>query len=373
MGPVLEEDVVIETTTDERLRTIAEKVFAGKRLSFEDGLTLLDTKDLHAVGALADAVKSRKCGNKVYFVVNCHINPTNLCVLSCKFCAFYAKKGDPSGYEMSADDIFRKIDTVKDDVREIHIVGGHHPDWPFETYVDIVRMIKQRYPWVNVKAYTAAEIDFFTRITRRSVEDVLGELREAGMDTMPGGGAEVFSDRLHRLLFPGKGDGRRWLEIHRVAHRMGIRSNATMLFGHIETPEEVVDHLVKLRELEDEAPGFFAFIPLSFHPEHTELSHLPQSSGLYDLKIVALSRLMLDNFPHVKSYWIQLGEKIAQTALHYGASDLDGTIVEEVITHAAGAKSPVGMTKERLVRMIREAGFTPVERDALYNEVKAYV
>ncbi|MGH8103146.1 MAG: radical SAM protein, partial [bacterium] len=285
---------------------------------------------------------------------------------------FYERKGDADAYEMSAEDIFRKIDTVKDEVREVHIVGGHHPDWPFETYVEVVRMIKQRYPWVNVKAYTAAEINYFTRITRRAVDDILAELKDAGLDTLPGGGAEVFSDRLHQLLFPGKADWRRWLEIHKTAHRMGIRSNATMLFGHIETPEEVVEHMIKLRDLEDETPGFFAFIPLSFHPEHTEMSHIRQSSGLYDLKIVALSRLMLDNFPHIKSYWIQLGEKTAQAALHYGASDLDGTIVEEVITHAAGASSPVGMTKDHMVHLIREAGYTPVERDALYNEIRVY-
>lgn len=366
------EDFFLETVKDPHLLKIQEKIQSGERLSREDGLILLKTRDLHFLSYLAEGVKRVRTGDKVYFVVNCHINPTNLCVLSCKFCSFYARKGDPRGYEMTVEEIFHKIDRVKDRVREIHIVGGHHPDWPFEVYVNLIRILRERYPAVNLKAYTAAEVYYFTRITRRSAEEVLIELKEAGLDTMPGGGAEVFSDRLHKLLFPGKASPKRWLDIHRIAHSLGIRSNATLLFGHIETHEEIVEHLLKLRALQDETGGFLCFVPLSFHPENNELSYIRSSSGVEDLKIVALSRLMLDNFPHIKSYWIQLGERTGQVALHYGADDLDGTIVEEKITHSAGAKTPVGLTCENLIRLIQKAGFLPVERDAYYNELVSY-
>ncbi len=366
------DDFFLETIKDPHLLKIQEKIQSGERLSREDGLMLLKTRDLHFLSYLAEGVKRARTGDKVYFVVNCHINPTNLCVLSCKFCSFYARKGDPRGYEMTVEEIFQKIDRVKERVKEIHIVGGHHPDWPFEVYVNLIRILRERYPAVNLKAYTAAEVDYFTRITRRSAKEVLIELKEAGLDTMPGGGAEVFSDRLHKLLFPGKASPERWLEVHRIAHSLGIRSNATLLFGHIETHEEIVEHLLKLRTLQDETGGFLCFVPLTFHPENNELSYIRSSSGVEDLKIVALSRLMLDNFPHIKSYWIQLGERTAQVALHYGADDLDGTIVEEKITHSAGAKTPVGLTCENLIRLIQKAGFLPVERDAYYNELVSY-
>ena len=356
------------TFMDSELLPIWEKVLEGQRLSLEDGVKLFETRDFPALGCMANHVKSRRDGDKVYFVLNRHLNPTNICVLSCSFCDFAKKKGDPDAYEMSMEEILAHLD---DEVREIHIVGGHHPDWPFERYEEIVATIHQSFPDVQIKAFTAAEIDYFYRRWKVSPEESLTRLKAAGLQSMPGGGAEVFSRRVQKALFAAKSNADRWCEIHRIAHNMGIRSNATLLYGHIETYQERVEHLLRLRELQDETGGFLAFIPLEYQVGDTHL--VPrQASAIDDLKTIAASRLMLDNFPHVKAYWVMIGEETASMALNFGASDLDGTIGHERIAHAAKAASPAGLARERMINLIRDAGKVPVERDALYNTVRIY-
>ena len=353
---------------DASLEPIWEKVQAGQRLDFEDGLNCLRTSDLISLGQMADFAKRKMWGDKVYFVFNRHINPTNICVLSCTFCDFAKKKGDADAYEMGMDEI---LSMLHEDMHEVHIVGGHHPDWPFERYEGIVRGIHKAFPSIRIKAWTAAEIDYFCKRFKMSEEEVLGRMKDAGLESMPGGGAEVFSNRVRRELFPGKNTAERWMEIHRLAHNMGIPSNATLLYGHIETYEERIQHMVLLRELQDESPGFLAFIPLEYQVGDTHL--VPrQASSVEDLKTIATSRLMLDNFPHIKAYWVMIGEETASIALSFGASDLDGTIGEERIAHAAKAASPVGLARARMLRLIGDAGKTPVERDALYNEIHVY-
>jgi aminodeoxyfutalosine synthase len=359
------ERVLEVTVQDRRLLPIWEKVEAGARLSFEEGLTCLSTPDLLTLGRIADHAKRRKSGPYVYYVFNRQINPTNVCVLSCRFCDFATTRQAPNAYEMTQEEILAKC---RGGVREVHIVGGMHPDWPYERYVDIVRQIRLNYPDITIKAYTAVEIDWFAEISGKTIEEVLADLREAGLDTLPGGGAEVFSERVHLDLFKPKIGAERWLAVHRIAHEMGIKSNATLLYGHIETYEERVDHLIRLRELEDEAPGFLSFIPLAFQPGHTGIVER-QASAIEDLRTIATSRLMLDNFPHVKAYWVMVGEDTASIALNFGADDLDGTIGEERIAHAANATSPLGLTRSRLIHLIREAGKVPVERDAYYNVI----
>jgi aminodeoxyfutalosine synthase len=354
--------------SDPDLAPIWEKVRAGERLSADDGLRLFESDDLLGVGRMADFAKHQSCGDWVYFVVNRQVNPTNLCVLSCSFCDFARKRGQEGAYEMSLEHILSLID---EEIREVHIVGGHHPDWPFEHYEEMLRAIRERFPTVQRKAFTAAEMDYFSKRFKLPVETVLARLKAAGLQSMPGGGAEVFSERVRKRLFPGKAGARRWLEIHRLAHQMGIKSNCTLLYGHIETYEERVRHLLLLRELQDETGGFLAFIPLAYQPGSTNL--VPrQASAIDDLKTVAVSRLLLDNVPHIKAYWVMVGEETASMALHFGASDLDGTIGEERIAHAARAQSPAGLARERIVRLVRDAGKVPVERDALYNAVRVY-
>ena len=354
--------------SDTSLVPIWEKVLSGVRLSLEDGVRLFETDDFPAVGRMADHVKRQRDADRVYFVLNRHLNPTNICVLSCTFCDFAKKKGDPDAYEMSMEEILSHLD---EDTREVHMVGGHHPDWPFEKYVEIVSTIHRNFPNVQVKAFTAAEIDYFYRRWKVDPEESLAVLKEAGLRSMPGGGAEVFSDRVHKLLLPGKNTANRWLEIHSMAHRMGIPSNATLLYGHIETYRERVEHMIRLRELQDDTGGFLAFIPLEYQTGDTNL--VPrQASAVDDLKTVAAARLILDNFPHVKAYWVMIGEETASISLHFGASDLDGTIGKERIAHAAKAASPAGLARERMVNLIRDAGKVPVERDALYNTVRVY-
>jgi aminodeoxyfutalosine synthase len=369
-GPSLEELVRGRRglLADPALVRIADKLLAGERLDRDDGLAVLATADVPGAGLLADAVRTARHGDYTYFVFNRQINPTNFCVLDCCFCDYAKRPKDPTGYEMTMDQILAHCE---DGVTEVHIVGGLHPKWKYDHYVDIVRQIRRAHPGVQIKAYTAVEIDFFTRLARRSVEQVLGDLREAGLDSLPGGGAEVFSERVRELLFPQKIGGPRWLEIHRIAHRMGIRSNCTLLYGHVETHEERVDHVLQLRALEDEAPGFFAFIPLAFQPGTTGIRER-RAAPIEDLRTLAMSRLLFDNVPHVKSYWVMLGEETAAIGLSYGASDLDGTIGTERIAHAALAQSPLGLARERLVEMIREAGRIPVERDALYRVRRVY-
>ncbi len=357
---------------DRALIPIREKVRSGERLDHADGLTLLETLDLPALGRLADDAARRKNGDRVQFVVNRQINPTNLCVLSCVFCDFAAKPGDAHAYEQSLAEVLAQ---VTDELSEVHIVGGLHPKWPFERYLEIVREIHDRFPRVQIKAWTAVEIDWFARLEKTSIEDILIRLKEAGLRSLPGGGAEVFSDRVRKETFRTKIGRQRWFEVHRAAHRLGIMSNATLLYGHIETLSERVDHMLQLREVQDDRgpadAGFASFIPLALQPGNTGLAER-QASVLEDLRTVACARLLLDNFPHIKAYWVMLGEDSAAMALNFGASDLDGTIGEERIAHYAQATSPVGVARERLVRMIRDAGKTPVERDALYNVVQVW-
>ena len=357
---------------DRTLIPIWEKVLAGDRLDFEDGLTVLETLDVPALGRMADHAARARNGDRVQFVVNRQINPTNLCVLSCVFCDFAAKPGDDHAYEQSLEEVLAQ---VSDDLSEVHIVGGLHPKWRFERYLEIVREIHRRFPRVQIKAWTAVEIDWFARLEKTSIEDILVRLRDAGLNSLPGGGAEVFSDRVRKETFRTKIGRERWFEVHRAAHRLGIMTNATLLYGHIETLAERVEHLLQLRGAQDDrAPsdaGFASFIPLALQPGNTGLAER-QASVLEDLRTVACSRLLLDNFPHIKAYWVMLGEDSAAMALNFGASDLDGTIGEERIAHFAQAQSPVGLARERLIRMIRDAGKTPVERDALYNVVQVW-
>jgi aminodeoxyfutalosine synthase len=353
---------------DPALIPVWEKVLERRRLGMEEGLALLSTWDLLALGRMADHVKREKSGERVYFVLNRQINPTNLCVLDCKFCDFAARPRDPHAYEMSMEEILAHCE---EGLSEVHIVGGLHPTWKFEDYLAIVREIHQRFPRIQIKAWTAVEIDWFARIARIPVEEVLLRLREAGLAALPGGGAEVFSARVRAELFPHKMGEERWFEIHKIAHRLGIPSNATLLYGHIETYPERVAHMLKVRDCEDEAPGFFSFIPLALQPGTTGLVER-QASAIEDLRTVACARLLIDNVPHVKSYWVMLGEEIASVALNFGADDLDGTIGHERIAHAALAASPIGLARDRLVEMIREAGKLPVERDALYNTLRVY-
>ncbi len=366
MGSVLEvRDILF---ADRALIPIWEKVNSGERLTAEDGLKLLTTDDLPSLGNMADHVKQNKSDNFAYFVINRQVNPTNLCVLSCKFCDFAKKKGDEGAYEMSMEQI---LGMLNDEMHEVHIVGGHHPDWPFEHYLDIVKTIHEKFPNMQIKAFTAAEFDYFEKRWKVPVAEAMSRLKEVGLRALPGGGAEVFSDRVRKILFPGKAGYTRWLEIHRTAHKMGLRSNATLLYGHIETFEERIRHMIMLRDLQDETGGFFSFIPLEYQIGDTHL--VPrQASAIDNLRTIATSRLMLDNFPHIKAYWIMMGEESASMALNFGADDMDGTIGKELIAHAAKASSPAGLAKEHLVRLIKDAGKIPVERDALYNKIKVY-
>ena len=353
---------------DPRLESIWEKVLDDERLSLDDGVAILETDDFASAGRMADYIKRRWSGDKVYFVLNRHLNPTNICVLSCKFCDYAKKPGGDGAYEMSMEQMLEHLDG---DITELHIVGGHHPTWPFEFYVEMIRTLHDARPDVQLKAFTASEIDYFWRRWKVPPEESLAIFKDAGLSSMPGGGAEVFSPRIHKLLHPGKANAERWLEIHRLAHGMGIKSNGTILYGHVETFAERIEHLIMLRELQDETSGFLALIPLEYQVGYTKLRprHTPP---LDDLKMLAASRLILDNVLAIKSYWVMLGEATAGIGLNFGANDLDGTIGKERIAHAALADSPAGIARRKMVESILDAGRIPVERDALYNEVKVY-
>jgi len=356
--------------SDTSLRPIADKVLAGERLSFDDGVTLYKTPDLLAVGWLANYVREKRHGNIAYYNVNRHINPTNVCVAHCKLCAFGRDPGAPGAYTYALEEMYeRAAKGIREGATEIHIVGGLHPDLPFEYFLELIRGIKQRHPQVHLKAFTMVEVHYFARIANLTVDEVLVKMKEAGVDSCPGGGAEIFHPRVRRIICDHKVSGRMWLSMAKKAHRIGLRSNATMLYGHVETVEERVDHLVLLREAQDETHGFVAFIPLAFHPENTPLAHIPKPTGYDDLRNIAVSRLMLDNFDHIKAYWIMLTTSIAQIALRFGANDLDGTVVEEKIYHDAGATTAEFTPRAELERLIRAAGRVPVERDTLYNPV----
>jgi aminodeoxyfutalosine synthase len=357
-------------TYDARLEPIAAKVMAGERLNFDEGLVLYGSTDVLAVGWLANHVRERMHGDVTYYNVNRHINPTNVCVASCKLCAFGRKIGTPQAYTMTLEEAWAAAASgYSEAVTEFHIVGGLHPSLKLDYFLDLVRGLKERFPKVHVKAFTMVEIAFFARRAKLSIEETLIKMREAGVDSMPGGGAEIFAERVRKVICDHKIDGQEWIDTARLAHKMGFKSNATMLYGHIENDEDRVDHLLKLRDLQDETGGFQAFIPLAFHPANTALSHLPPATGLTDIRQVAVGRLMLDNFPHIKAYWQMMTAKIAQIALRFGADDMDGTVIEEKIYHDAGATTPQGMTRKELCRLITEAGRVPVERDTLYHAV----
>lgn len=393
------------------LQKIKEKVLAGERLSKEDAIELFETDDIFTLGKLASYVAHKKNGNKAYFIRNIHINPSNICVNRCKFCAFSRSKGEDGAYELTIDEIIKKLRSQKlpplnpplnkggqGGVSEVHIVGGLHPDWPFEYYLEMLSAIKKYFPKIQIKAFTATEIEYFSRISGKNIANVLIELKKNGLNTMPGGGAEIFDTTVRNQICPEKLSGEGWLKVMEAAHTAGIKTNATMLYGHLESIEHRVDHLMKLRDLQDRTGGFQAFIPLAYHPKNTELARIEQqsnrvteqggnktssplenycaaalllygSSGIDDLKTIAVSRLVLDNFDHIKAYWIMLGAKLSQLALLFGADDIDGTIIDEKITQSAGGLSGQAMTAEQLKNLIKKAGKVPVERDSFYKAI----
>ena len=358
-------------TSHPSLRSIREKVESQERISFEDGLTLFapDTP-LQEVGELANLVRERWNGNAAYFNINTHLNPTNVCVYRCIFCAFRSDLRDPKGYLMDDDQLLeRGQEAVQSGCTEMHIVGGLHHQKKYDWYLNLIRLLHGAFPHLHLKAWTAVEINWFEFLTRRSPRSILAELIDAGLGSMPGGGAEIFHPEIRDQICEHKADATRWLDVHRAAHELGLKTNCTMLYGHLETAYHRVDHLLRLRELQDETKGFQTFIPLAFHPENTGLSHLKKPSALDDLRTIAVSRLMLDNIPHIKAYWIMLGIGTAQTALAYGADDLDGTVRHELIYHDAGATTPELLSVEQIQALIRESGRQPVERDTLYREV----
>lgn len=353
------------------LAAIAAKVEAGERLTREEGIALLGCRDLLLLGRLADLAARRATGEEVYFVNNAHINYTNVCVLRCAFCGFARRPGAAGAYTLALEEVeARAAAFAARGARELHIVGGLHPDLPLEFYEEMLARLRARLPHVHLKAFTAVEVDHFARVSGLPVEEVLARLRAAGLGSLPGGGAEVFAPRVRRRLCRPKISGERWLAVHRAAHRLGIPSNATILFGHIETAAERVDHLLALRALQDETGGFQCFVPLPFHPEGARVAGAAGPTGYDILRMVAVSRLLLDNFRYVKAYWVALTPKLAQLALRFGANDLDGTVREERIYHSMGSTSPQGQEEDELVRAIVRAGRRPVERDGRYRPVR---
>ena len=357
-------------SNDIKTKDIANKVLAGDRISMEDGLHLHDNADLFTLGKLADFVRRKKNGDTGYYNVNVHLNPTNVCVYRCIFCAFRADLKSERGYLMSDEQILhRAAEATGRGATEMHIVGGLHHQMPYEWYLNIVRIIHKAYPSLHLKAYTAVEWEWFERLTKRPVEDILAEFKDAGLGSIPGGGAEIFHPEVRDIICEHKADTANWIRIHRQAHKLGLRSNATMLYGHIEKPWHRMDHLQKLRDLQDETGGFQTFIPLAFHPTNTKMENITKPSALVDLRVMAISRIFLDNFQHMKAYWVMMGIKTAQVALAFGADDIDGTVVHEKIYHDAGSDTPQEMTVSEIRRLIEEAGCKPVERDTLYNQV----
>lgn len=356
---------------DRRLLPILDKVERGDRLSFDDGVTLYRTGDILSVGYMANLVRERLHGNITYYNVNRHINPTDVCVASCRLCAFGKKARDPKSYTMSLEQVWETAGRgYAEAVTEFHIVGGLHPELSLDWFCEMLRGLKERYPEVHLKALTMVEIAFLARRAKISIKDTLERLMNAGLDSLPGGGAEVFSEGVRRIICDHKIDGQEWLDTARIAHKLGLKSNCTMLYGHIESEQERVDHLVKLREVQDDTGGFQTFIPLAFHPDNTVLRHIPKTTGFDDLKNIAVSRLMLDNIPHIKAYWIMMTERVAQVAQRFGADDIDGTVVEEKIYHDAGATTSQSMRRSELLQLIRKSGREPMERDTLYRPVQ---
>lgn len=352
------------------MELIEQKVFSGERLSFEEGLYLDASADILQLAKLANHVREIKNGRYAYYNVNTHLNPTNICVYRCNFCAFRADLKSERGYLMENAQIAeRALEARARGATEIHVVGGLHHQKQFDWYLDVLRVIHETTPEIHIKAYTGVEINWFAFLTQKSTRWVLEQLMEVGLGSLPGGGAEIFHPEVRDKICEHKADSDEWIRIHQEAHELGLRTNATMLYGHIEESSHRIDHLCQLRSLQDKTGGFQTFIPLAFHPENTGLDHLEKPSGLFDLRTIALSRLMLDNFPHIKAYWVMLGVKTAQIALSFGADDLDGTVVHEKIYHDAGAETPQALTVDEIGHLIREAGREPVERDTLYRHV----
>ncbi|MEX2541627.1 MAG: aminofutalosine synthase MqnE [Trueperaceae bacterium] len=364
---------------DRALEPIAEKVLTGKRLNFEEGMVLYRTPDFPALARLADVVRERQVGPKAYYVHSLRLSQTNVCYVGCTFCGFQRKLGEEGVWDYDLEQVWEYVDGHwHPDLTEIHISSGHHPKRDWQYYLDLVSGLTERYPGAQVKAWTAAEIHHFTKITRPrlSYRDVLTQLKEAGLVAMPGGGAEIFAEHVRKRIARAKVDAEGWLQIHRTAHELGIPTNATMLYGHVETVEDRLDHMLRLRSLQDESAGFFSFIPLAFQPDNNalaeELGRREHTTGLDDLRNLAVARLVLDNFPHIKGYWIMITPELTQVALSAGVSDIDGTIKDERIAHASGAVTETGLAESELIRLIRDAGRVPVLRDALYNELAVH-
>ena len=370
MGAIFPSISVRPPVEDRRLCPIFEKVEAQERLSYEDGVAMFRSTDILTLGYLANQVRERLHGQVTYFNVNRHINPTDVCVASCRLCAFGKKAKDPHAYTMSLEQVWEVAGKgYAEAVTEFHIVGGLHPELSLDWFCQMIAGLKQRYAGVHLKAFTMVEVAYLARRAKISLLEALERLKAAGVDSLPGGGAEIFSERVGRIICDHKIDGNEWLETARLAHQIGVKSNCTMLYGHLETPEALADHLVLLRAVQDETNGFVTFIPLAFHPDNTALSHLSKTTGFNDLKQIAIARLMLDNVPHIKAYWIMLTPAIAQIAQRFGANDIDGTVVEEKIYHDAGATTTQHLRRQDLLRLIREAGREPVERDTSYRPV----
>lgn len=363
--------------SDLKLAAVAEKVHGGERLSFEDGVNLFATDDLTGLGKLADTVRRQKHGRTTYFNVNRHFNPTNVCYADCKFCGFYRTPRQPDAYTHNIDDSLRIAgEAVKEGATELHITGGLNTKLPFSYFTDLLTALKSQYPQLHLKAFTMVELDHFAHFYKMPDEDVIATLINAGLDSCPGGGAEIFREPTRSMICAHKCDADRWLELSGKVHAAGLKTNATMLYGHIESVEDRVDHLLRLRDQQDRSRGFQCFIPLAFYPEKTQLAHLPGPSGVDSLKTMAVSRLLLDNFDHVKAYWVMLGKRLAQVALHYGANDIDGTITEggELSeSYSIESNNEVRMSRPELVSLIEEAGFNAVERDTVYNPVDRVV
>lgn len=362
---------------DQALAPLVEKVEAGERLSFEEGMRLYHTRDLNALMRLANQTKERLHGDKVYFVHSMRLEFTNICYVGCTFCAFAARKGEERAWDYSPEEVVEQVRRrYLPGITELHMSSGHHPNRPWAFYPQMVRQLRAAFPDLQVKAFTAAEIEHLSRISKRPTLEVLRELQAAGLAAMPGGGAEIFADRVRRQVAKNKVKAEKWLQIHREAHSLGMRTNATMLYGHIETLEERLDHLHRLRELQDETGGFHAFIPLAFQPLGNTLAQnlgkTEFTTGLDDLRNLAVARVYLDNFPHIKGYWVMIGSELTQVSLDWGVSDIDGTIQEEHIAHAAGATSPMALSQAGMVRMIQQAGRVPVLRDAYYHELEVF-
>ncbi len=356
-----------------KLQDISIKLKKGQRLSKQDGLRLLDSFDILAMGKLALTEKKKKTADQVFFNVNCHVNLTNICVSRCAFCAFSRDTDDPNAYHMTIHDTLERVQAaLPAGITEIHMVSGLHPDKPFGYYVDVVKTLKQEFPSIHLKAFTPVELKYFSDISGLTVAEVLRQLQAVGLDSLPGGGAEVLSERIRQKLCPYKASSHEWLDIMQTAHMLGLKSNATLLFGHIETAEEIIDHILLIRRLQDETGGFQAFIPLPFHPTHTMMTSCTKPTACEILKMFSVARLMLDNIDHIKAYWVMTGMQAAQLALFFGADDIDGTVTEEKITHAAGAETAVGITKNVLISLIKQADMLPVQRDTLYNVMERY-